>query len=261
MGMLAPKKRALEILEQIGVFGRKDATEFKIQRWKTQAKSLAENNIVESKRILAIIAVYENDFEVAQKNFEQALFLSNYKSSLVYSDYAQAMLMLGKAEDALNYFVKSFSIEPSMETLDRILTISNSLIFSDVLPEIESLIKKMNINSDLYLPLIEETNKKINDNFEFLEKIEVSVTSYRLMINLSDLVLYSKFYTQTKVAACQLDNSVNTIIYPEHLTADDISELNDDFVENIIKADIPLNDLLKISFYFSLDHLDSRDVA
>ena len=54
---------------------------------------------------------------------------------------------------------------------------------------------------------------------------------------------------------------INTIIYPEHLTADDISELNDDFVENVIKAEIPLDDLLKISIYFSFDHQESRDVA
>ncbi|MBP2602691.1 hypothetical protein [Acinetobacter calcoaceticus] len=261
MGMLAPKKRALEILEQIGVFGRKDATEFKIQRWKTQAKSLAENNIVESKRILAIIAVYENNLEVAHKNFDQALALSNYENSLVFSDFAQALLMLGKGEDALIYLVRAFNIEPTGRTLDRILTLSNSLVCPDVLNEVLTLVKKLNVNTEVNLSLIEETNIKINENVEFLEKIGVSVSSYRLMINLSNLVLFSKFYTQTKIAAFELDDMVNTIIYPEHLTADDISELNDDFVENIIKADIPLDDLLKISFYFSLDHLDSRDVA
>jgi len=131
----------------------------------------------------------------------------------------------------------------------------------DVLNEIRTLVTKLNINTDLYLPLIEETILKVNENIEFIEQIGVSVSSYRSMINLSDLVLYSKFYTQTKIAACKLDDMINTIIYPEHLTADDISELNDDFVENVIKAEIPLDDLLKISIYFSFDHQESRDVA
>ncbi len=259
--MLAPKKRAHEILDQIGVFGRKNASEFTIHRWKTQAKSLAESDIVDSKRILAIIGVYENNFEIAKKNFEQALALSNYENSLVLCDYAQALLMLGKGEDALSYLVKAFNIELSAKTLDIILTLSNSLIYPDVLNEIRTLVTKLNINTDLYLPLIEETILKVNENIEFIEQIGVSVSSYRSMINLSDLVLYSKFYTQTKIAACKLDDMINTIIYPEHLTADDISELNDDFVENVIKAEIPLDDLLKISIYFSFDHQESRDVA
>lgn len=259
--MLAPKKRAHEILDQIGVFGRKDASEFTIHKWKTQAKSLADRDIVESKRILAIIGVYENNFEIAKKNFEQALALSNYENSLVLCDYAQALLMLGKGEEAVRYLIKAFNIEPSGKTLDRILTISNSLIYPDILNEIRSLVIKLNINTDLYLPLIEETTLKVNENMEFIQKIGVSVSSYRLMINLSDLVLYSKFYTQTKIAACKLDGLVNTIIYPEHLTADDISELNDDFVENVIKSEIPLDDLLKISIYFSFDNPENREVA
>ncbi|MDC5409307.1 hypothetical protein OHW82_13210 [Acinetobacter baumannii] len=259
--MVAPKKRALEILEQIGVFGRKDASEFKIQRWKTQAKSLADNNIVENKRILAIIAVYENSFEVAQKNFDQALKLSNYKDSLVYSDYGQALLMFGKGELALDYFVKSFSLEPSIVTLKRILTLSTSLIFPDVLNELLVLVKKLNTNVDLYLPLIEKTNQSINEDIEFFNKIGISLNSYRLMKNLSDQILYEDFYTQTKITSCKLDDKINIIIYPEHLTASDISELNDKFVENLMELDIPCDDLLKISIYFSFDYQANRDVA
>lgn len=257
-----PKTKAQEIIEQISVFGRKDASEFTIHRWKIHAKSLEASNFLESKRLQAIIAVYENDFETAYKNFDSSLSRSDNKNSMIYSDYGQALLMHGRGEEAIEFFLKAFDANPSMFVLERLLSSSASFLFLDPLSKVISIIEKYDINQDKYVPLIEQYQDSIKRKLEYLEEIKVSKETYRLVINTSDYVLYNSFYTQTKYSYHLHDDCLNVIIYPESLSEEDVSKLNDDFIENLVELDISSDELVKISVYFSNDvYLEEKVVA
>lgn len=258
--MLAPKQKSLEILTQLGVFGRKTASEFMLHRWKLHAKSLASDDPIESNRLLAIIAVYENDYKNAENYFKKALVLSNYKNDLVLSDYAQSMMMQGKGIDAINIFTKAFFLNPSFLILDRILSISVSTLYSDVLPELKNVINKLDKNYE-YTEWIEKYENKISNNREILDSLEISIKTYRSVISLNDSILFKKFYTQTQLAYYQIDNMLNVIVYPEGLSVDDISELNDDFVENVVELDNPYDELMRLSVYFSFQAPIKEEVA
>lgn len=259
--MPTPKPKSQEILEQIGIFGRKNASEIKIHRWKLIANSIAKTNPVESKRLLAIIAVYENDFNLAYSYFESALRYSNFKNSLVYGDYAQALIMQGRGLDAFNLLVEAFKIDPNASVLDRILSLSTSMLYAEFLPEIISIVEKFNIHKDSYMPDIERRLNIINKNSEFLESLGVSLQTYTTLIDLNNKVLYKNFYTQAKVSYHKLEGMMNIVILPENLTAEEISELNDDFVNALVELDIPYEELIKISIYFSFNNQEIKEVA
>ena len=259
--MLAPKQKNSEILEQLSVYGRKNASEFMIQRWKRQAKSLSDTDIVDSKRLLAIIAVYENDFDATNKYFDQALFFSGNESSSVYNDYAQALIMQGRGMDALGCYFKAFTINPSVSNLENIVGLSLGLLYIDVLRDVASIATKLNINTEIYFPIINRAIDKINRSVAFFDNIELSLESYRAVIDLSDYIAHKKFYTQKKLSYHHLDNMFGVIIHPENLTPNEVSELNDDFTESIVNLNIPYEDILKLSVYFSFYDLKDSEVA
>ncbi len=252
-----PKTKATEILEQIGVFGRKDASELTIHRWKVIAKSLEASNIAESKRLQAIIAVYENNYEAAGKFFEAAL--QQNKNGMIYSDYGQALLMQGRGQESIYCLLKAYSLDPTYSILDKLLSASESLAYPDVLPEIRIITSKYNLTND-YNEMIDETSYRIYEVLEYLEELNVSVDTYRAIINTSEYSLFNKFYTQTKYASYKFDSFLNVIIYPECLSSSDISEINDFFIENLMTLDIPSDELMKVSVYFSGD-IDLQEKA
>jgi tetratricopeptide (TPR) repeat protein len=251
--MLAPKQIAKEVLDELSIHGRKDASEFVIHRWKLKAKSLEKSDLIESQRLLAIIAMYENNFLAAENYFKNALTITNGENSLVLSSYGQALIMQGRGLEGIPILVKTFNLAPSKYNLEKVLAASTTLLYIEVIPEVTSIVKRLNVNTEMYLKIIDSYQKTINGLLSFLSDLEVSVKSYRMILDLSDATLYKKFYTQTRVGAYRNDGLLNTIIYPDNLTKDNISEINDDFIENLINLDVSSDDMVKLSVYFSFD--------
>lgn len=259
--MAIPKKKTEEIIDELSIFGRKNASEFKIHKWKHFAKSIENDDPVEARRLLAIIAVYENNYSLANQYFEQALRLTADKDIAIISDYAYALKIQGRGIDAIDYLFRAFCLDPSYENLDAFLSRSRSMLYSDRFLEMVSIIEKYDANVENNLNLISVVKEDIKHNIIFLDEINVSVESYRKLIDLSNIVMHKKFYTHPAVNIIQHDDFFSTIIQPRSLSIQDIAELNDDFVEKAIELDLPSSDLLKLSVYFSMEGNDAEAVA
>lgn len=259
--MAIPKKKTEEIIDELSIFGRKNASEFKIHKWKHFAKSIENDDPVEARRLLAIIAVYENNYSLANQYFEQALRLTADKDIAIISDYAYALKIQGRGIDAIDYLFRAFCLDPSYENLDAFLSRSRSMLYSDRFLEMVSIIEKYDTDVENSMKLISIYENDIEQNIIFLNEMDVSIESYRQLINVSNIVIHKKFYTQSSVDIIQGNDFLTTIIQPRSLSLQDIAELNDDFVEKAIELDLPSSDLLKLSVYFSMEGNDAEAVA
>lgn len=259
--MAIPKKKTEEIIDELSIFGRKNASEFKIHKWKHFAKSIENDDPVEARRLLAIIAVYENNYSLANQYFEQALRLTADKDIAIISDYAYALKIQGRGIDAIDYLFRAFCLDPSYENLDAFLSRSRSMLYSDRFLEMVSIIEKYDTDVENSMKLISIYENDIEQNIIFLNEMDVSIESYRQLINVSNIVIHKKFYTQSSVDIIQGNDFLTTIIQPRSLSLQDIAELNDDFVEKAIELDLPSSDLLKLSVYFSMRSNDVDTVA
>ncbi len=259
--MAIPKKKTEEIIDELSIFGRKNASEFKIHKWKHFAKSIENDDPVEARRLLAIIAVYENNYSLANQYFEQALRLTADKDIAIISDYAYALKIQGRGIDAIDYLFRAFCLDPSYENLDAFLSRSRSMLYSDRFLEMVSIIEKYDTDVENSMKLISIYENDIEQNIIFLNEMDVSIESYRQLINVSNIVIHKKFYTQSSVDIIQGNDFLTTIIQPRSLSLQDIAELNDDFVEKAIELDLPSSDLLKLPVYFSMRSNDVDTVA
>lgn len=259
--MAIPKKKTEEIIDELSIFGRKNASEFKIHKWKHFVKSIENDDPVEARRLLAIIAVYENDYSLANQYFEQALKLTAYQDSVILNDFAQALDMQGRGVESSQFFLKAFCLEPSHFNFQAFLSRSRSMLYSDIFTEMISILEKYDTDVENSMKLISIYENDIEQNIIFLNEMDVSIESYRQLINVSNIVINKKFYTQSSVDIIQGNDFLTTIIQPRSLSLQDIAELNDDFVEKAIELDLPSSDLLKLPVYFSMRSNDVDSVA
>lgn len=227
-----PATKLNEVIECFGAPGIKDLNPFgPIGKRKTELKksmmALISNDPVEAHTGLGIIYVYDNQYELAHKEFKTAYVKSKY-GFYETIHLANFLFIFGHYEEAINLYL---SIENYTNEL-AFLDIANRFISYCFKDELNTLFKKSIFSkkiSDDVLKKISEMEQVIS----FLNKYDIPIGFYRDVTSVHNRVFY-RYYslpTETGITVYH-DWDFQTLSYSIDLDLESIGG-NYDFIANM----------------------------
>lgn len=265
MSALIPAPKTNEVIQYFGTPGLKDTRAFsplgkKKVELKNSMKALLSKEPAQAHTGLAIIYIYENQYELALNEFKLAYEKSNFsKNETIH--YANALFIYGDLNQAVQIYLSLIRNNRNDEGLFvQVIKRFSDFCFSKELEDAlqtSYVAKNMPANSQVDL-------KSYAEIFEFLNKFNIPLDFYRKIRNALDQILYKYFSLPTTadyLVHFDLDN-LSYVVYPDGLEGLDdpvsvVCQMNDDLQEMMIdifeENEIQLgSDLDKITAYFSL---------
>lgn len=260
-----PATKLNEVIEYFGAPGIKDLNPFSLTgKKKTELKksmmALNPNDPVDSHTGLGVIYAYENQYELAIKEFKAAYVKSKggFYECLHFANY---LFIFGHYKEAINLYL---SVENNSNE-EVFLEVTNRLISFCFKDELNTLFEKSIFSKKISEDILHKISE-MNEIIVFLSKYDIPISFFRDVISVQNRVFY-RYYTLPTVSDITLYHEwdLQTIGYSIDLDLDSVGgnyefianmndELQDILIDVYAKHKIALgSDKDRITVYFKLN--------